>query len=88
MPPKSRFRPILLTSLTTFLGVAPITFERSLQAQFLIPMAAALAFGIVFATIILMLVVPALATVQLELEEWFRGGAIPREAIPEPITGD
>jgi len=82
---KSRFRPILLTSLTTFLGVAPITFERSLQAQFLIPMAAALAFGIVFATIILMMVVPALATVQMEVQEWLRGGSTPREAIPETI---
>jgi len=65
---KSRFRPIFLTSLTTFLGVAPITFERSLQAQFLIPMAAALAFGIIFATVILMLVVPALASVQFRVQ--------------------
>ncbi len=67
---KRRFRPIMLTSLTTFLGVAPLVFERSLQAQFLIPMAAALAFGIVFATGILMVVVPALATVQYGFTEW------------------
>jgi len=86
---KSRFRPIILTSLTTFLGVAPITFEQSLQAQFLIPMAAALAFGIVFATLVLMLVVPALATVQMEAQEWLRGGNVPREAIPETVgAGD
>ncbi len=83
---KTRFRPILLTSLTTFLGVAPITFERSLQAQFLIPMAAALAFGIVFATVILMLVVPALATVQMEIQEWLRGGPTPSDAVPQPIA--
>jgi len=57
---KSRFRPIMLTSLTTFLGVAPITFETSLQAQFLIPMAASLGFGILFGAAILVLLVPAL----------------------------
>jgi multidrug efflux pump subunit AcrB len=58
---KVRFRPILLTSLTTFLGLAPITLlETSLQAQLLIPMAASLAFGIVFATIITLILIPAL----------------------------
>ena len=47
-----RFRPILLTSLTTFLGLAPIVFfEKSLQAAYIIPMATSLAFGIVFATV-------------------------------------
>ncbi|NND44461.1 MAG: efflux RND transporter permease subunit [Xanthomonadales bacterium] len=56
-----RFRPILLTSLTTFLGLAPITiFEKSLQAQIVIPMAASLAFGIVFATMITLLLIPSL----------------------------
>ncbi|MDG2004027.1 MAG: efflux RND transporter permease subunit, partial [Novosphingobium sp.] len=45
---KSRFRPIILTAITTFLGVAPITFETSLQAQFLIPMSASLGFGVLF----------------------------------------
>ena len=61
---KARFRPIFLTSLTTFLGVAPLVFETSLQAQFLIPMAASLGFGIVFGTVVLMLIVPALTMVQ------------------------
>ena len=61
---KARFRPILLTSVTTFLGVAPMIFERDVQAQFLVPLAASLGFGIVFATGVLMLIVPALATVQ------------------------
>ncbi|MEZ4697905.1 MAG: efflux RND transporter permease subunit [Rhodothermales bacterium] len=69
---KSRFRPILLTSLTTFLGVFPLVLERSLQAQFLIPMATSLAFGIVFATALLMLLVPALAIVQYKFEFWFK----------------
>jgi multidrug efflux pump subunit AcrB len=68
---KVRFRPIMLTSLTTFLGVAPLVFERSLQAQFLIPMAASLAFGILFATVILMVLVPALAMVQANVEAWW-----------------
>jgi multidrug efflux pump subunit AcrB len=65
---KKRFRPILLTSVTTFLGVSPLVFERSLQAQFLIPMAASLGFGILFATAILMLLVPALATLEHRFE--------------------
>ena len=54
-----RFRPILLTSLTTFAGLVPILFDRSLQAQFLIPMAASLAFGILFATAITLFLIPA-----------------------------
>ncbi|WP_108811287.1 efflux RND transporter permease subunit [Sphingorhabdus sp. Alg231-15] len=61
---KSRFRPIMLTSLTTFLGVAPITFETSLQAQFLVPMAASLGFGVLFGTVILQLLIPALAVLE------------------------
>jgi len=65
---KRRFRPIMLTSVTTFLGIAPLVFEQSLQAQFLIPMAAALGFGIIFATGILMLLVPALATLEYRFE--------------------
>ena len=56
----ARFRPILLTSLTTFAGLLPLLLERSLQAQFLIPMAISLAFGILFSTFIVLLVVPAL----------------------------
>jgi multidrug efflux pump subunit AcrB len=53
-----RFRPILLTSLTTFVGLTPLMAERSLQAQFLIPMAVSLAFGVMFATAITLLVLP------------------------------
>ncbi|WP_309387563.1 efflux RND transporter permease subunit [Cerasicoccus frondis] len=55
----ARFRPILLTSLTTFCGLTPILFEKSLQAQFLIPMAISLSFGVLFATFITLLLVPA-----------------------------
>lgn len=55
-----RFRAIILTSLTTFMGLVPIMFERSLQAQVVIPMAISLAFGILFATVITLLLVPSL----------------------------
>ncbi|HMO19172.1 MAG TPA: efflux RND transporter permease subunit [Oligoflexia bacterium] len=55
-----RFRPILLTTLTTFCGLGPMIFETSRQARFLIPMAISLGFGIVFATAILLIVVPCL----------------------------
>ena len=53
-----RFRPILLTSLTTFAGLAPLMIERSMQAAFLVPMAVSLAFGVVFATLITLILVP------------------------------
>jgi multidrug efflux pump subunit AcrB len=53
-----RFRPILLTSLTTFVGLVPLIFDRSLQAQLLIPMATSLAFGILFATGITLFLIP------------------------------
>ena len=53
-----RFRPIVLTSLTTFAGLTPMLLERSLQARFLIPMAISLGFGVLFATIITLVLVP------------------------------
>ncbi|MFQ5670176.1 MAG: efflux RND transporter permease subunit [Acidobacteriota bacterium] len=55
----ARFRPILLTSLTTFAGLFPLMMERSMQARFLIPMAVSLAFGVLFATLITLFLVPA-----------------------------
>ena len=55
-----RFRPILLTTLTTFGGLAPMIFETSRQARFMIPMAISLGFGILFATAITLCFVPAL----------------------------
>ena len=57
---RRRFRPIILTSLTTSLGLTPIILERSVQAQFLIPMAISLGFGILFATLITLLLIPSL----------------------------
>jgi multidrug efflux pump subunit AcrB len=56
---RSRFRPILLTSVTTFLGLTPLIIEKSIQAQFLIPMAVSLAFGVLFSTFIVLLLLPA-----------------------------
>jgi multidrug efflux pump subunit AcrB len=64
-----RFRPILLTSLTTFLGLTPILLERSLQAQFLIPMATSLGFGVVFATFITLFLVPVLYHILEDLRD-------------------
>ncbi len=55
----ARFRPILLTSLTTFVGLLPLMLNRSVQAQFLVPMAISLAFGVAFATVVTLLVVPS-----------------------------
>lgn len=54
----ARFRPVFLTSLTTFIGLVPLLFETSTQAQFLIPMAVSLGFGIVFATLITLILIP------------------------------
>ncbi len=62
-----RFRAILLTSLTTAFGLAPIMLERSVQAQFVIPMAISMSFGILFATVITLFLVPALYIQQIEM---------------------
>lgn len=71
---KRRIRPILLTSLTTFFGLLPMIFETSLQAQFLIPMAIGLGFGVVFATPLIVFLVPALYLIMDDLHRavaWF-----------------
>ena len=56
---ESRFRPIILTSLTTVAGLLPIISETSMQAQFLIPMAASIAFGVLFGTIFILFFYPS-----------------------------
>ena len=62
---KGRFRPILLTSVTTFLGFTPLILERSIHAKFLVPFAASLGFGILFTTAIMMMLVPAVTAIHL-----------------------
>ncbi len=67
-----RFRPILLTSLTTAAGITPLMLEKSVQAQFLIPMAVALAYGVLFSTVITLLLVPASYLMIEDLQDIFR----------------
>jgi multidrug efflux pump subunit AcrB len=69
---KKRFRAILLTSLTTFFGLIPIVLETSLQAQIVIPMAASLAFGILFATVITLFLIPSLYLILDDFGKWWR----------------
>ncbi|MGV6852532.1 MAG: efflux RND transporter permease subunit [bacterium] len=66
-----RFRAIVLTSLTTFVGVVPIYFETSLQAQFIIPMAISLGFGILFATVITLFLIPSLYLIAADIKGIF-----------------
>ena len=68
----ARFRPIVLTSLTTFLGLTPMLLERSLQARFLIPMATSLAFGVLFATFVTMIMVPVTYIIQSDFVSLIR----------------
>ena len=92
----ARFRPILLTSLTTFFGLLPLLLERSVQARFLVPMAVSLAFGVLFATLITLVLVPCLYLVLDDVVgsirrtwRWLYGGddaqapAIPNPEQPE-----
>lgn len=67
-----RFRAIILTSLTTFFGVLPIYFETSLQAQFIIPMAISIGFGIMFATVITLFLIPSLYMILDDVKGLFR----------------
>ena len=64
---KERFRPILLTSVTTFLGIYPLIMETSLQAQFLVPLAVSIGYGVLFGTVIILGAVPALFVAQAKL---------------------
>jgi multidrug efflux pump subunit AcrB len=75
-----RFRPVLLTTLTTFFGLAPMIFETSRQARFMIPMAISLGFGILFATLITLGLVPCLYLIIENVRGFFsRVSAVPAE---------
>ena len=78
-----RLRAVLLTSLTTIGGLTPLMFETSVQAQFLIPMAVSIAFGLAFATFLVLLLVPALLTVHESVATRWERPAAP----PLPATG-
>ena len=69
-----RFQPVTLTTMTTFFGIAPLILETSVQAQFLVPTAVSLGIGIVFGTGVMMLLVPALASVYARCSSWLAGG--------------
>ena len=66
-----RFRPILLTSITTFVGLFPLLIEKSVQAQFLIPMAISLAYGVLFATLITLILVPTSYLIIEDIKDYF-----------------
>ncbi|WP_440903063.1 efflux RND transporter permease subunit [Catenovulum sp. SX2] len=68
-----RFRAIVLTSLTTFVGLLPILFEKSNQAQFLIPMVVALSFGVLFASVVTLIFVPTLYWQSHKFSNWVKG---------------
>ncbi|MHC4994564.1 MAG: efflux RND transporter permease subunit, partial [Planctomycetota bacterium] len=69
-----RFRPIMLTTFTTFCGLSPMLLERSLQAKFLVPMAVSLAFGVMFATLITLILVPSLYVILEDFKGLVRTG--------------
>jgi len=69
---KRRFRPILLTALTTFFGLAPMMFETSIQAQFLVPMAIALGMGTLVSAVVIMTLIPAAMTIAESVIRFFR----------------
>tara|TARA_A100001035_G_scaffold20257_1_gene13743 strand:- start:130 stop:951 length:822 start_codon:yes stop_codon:yes gene_type:complete len=83
----SRFRPIILTSITTIVGLAPLIFEKQLQAQFLIPMAIAIAYGLVLATLLTLVFLPAFLKVINKIrytKEWVFTGKSLNSELREP----
>ena len=85
----TRFRPILLTSLTTFFGLVPLMLERSFEAEFLLPMAVSLAFGVVFATFITLMLVPTSYAILDDVQSGFRRmfGQDVHDAEPYRLAG-
>ena len=86
---KSRFRAIFLTSATTVAGLAPLIFEKSRQAQFLIPMALSIVYGIILATFLTLLMLPLLLSISNSMKvyiQWFWTGTKPsRESVERAI---
>ncbi|MEC9315233.1 MAG: efflux RND transporter permease subunit, partial [Pseudomonadota bacterium] len=75
-----RLRAVLLTSLTTIGGLTPLLFETSLQAQFLIPMAVSISFGLMFATALVLLVIPAMLSVHESAADKISNGLMPQRS--------
>lgn len=87
----ARFRAILLTTLTTFVGLTPLILERSVQAQFLIPMAVSLAYGVAFATFVTLMVVPCAYFIQEDARAGIarlRGGIRRQLGLAEPEASE
>ena len=85
----SRFRPIVLTSLTTIAGLAPLIAETSFQAQFLIPMAIAIAYGLAIVTMLTLVYLPALLILFnkfRKVKEWLVTGKVLNEEDREPAV--
>ena len=82
-----RFRPIMLTSITTFLGLAPMIVETSMQARFLIPMALSLGFGVVFSTFVTLLLVPSMYLILDDVTSLF-GSPQPHPLKVEPTAAE
>ncbi len=86
---KSRFRAIFLTSLTTIAGLAPLIFEKSRQAQFLIPMAISIAYGIAIATLLTLLILPILLSISNNIKvgvKWLLTGRnVSKEEVERAI---
>lgn len=78
-----RLRAVILTSLTTIAGLLPLLFERSLQAQFLIPMAASISFGLAYATLLILFVIPALMSVLCDVQDKFKKVTINNPSIKQ-----
>ena len=82
---RERLRPVLLTSLTTIGGLVPLLFETSLQAQFLIPMAITIVFGLAVATLIVLVLIPALLAIDEDIRFVFR--RLRGRKSPARVTG-
>lgn len=86
---RRRLRPILLTSMTTILGLAPMMLEQSFQARFLIPMATSISFGLMFATVLILVLVPSIYLIADDMQRfacWAWYGSATPEAEPDPET--
>lgn len=80
-----RFRPIMLTTITTFFGLFPMILERSMQARFLIPMAISIAFGVAFSSLLTLIFIPCLLVILNDIrrifKKWFTGVLPERETV-------